>query len=408
MKIWITSVAISTVVLLTGIGIIYLIFTTEPTATRGGATKETAMLVEVTPAESGSFRPTIEAVGSVIPSQEIVLAPRVDGEIIEIADGFTPGGIVEKGQMLARIDPADYRNVLAQRESDVRQAQADLDIEMGRQNVAEKEFSLYDGDLTDKHRTLVLRQPQLEAAKARVEFQQAAANQAQLDLERTTIKAPFDAQVLTREVNVGSQVAAGEPLARLVGHTTYWVETEVPLAQFQWLSLPETGVEQDSEVQVRHATAWPEGVVRSGRLHKAIGELNDRTRLVRLLVTVEDPLSLRPENRDVPKLMVGLFVDVHMEAEELTDVVRLDRDYLRSNDTVWVMEDHELVIRDVDVAFLDRRYAYIRSGLQEGDQVVMTNLATVVEGAALRVQESPQTAMEGVEADDASVGDRLP
>jgi RND family efflux transporter MFP subunit len=408
MKIWIKSVSISGVVLLGGAGLIYLIFTTEPTATRGGATKETAMLVEVTEVESGSFRPTIEAVGSVIPSREIVLAPRVDGEIVEISGSFTPGGIVEKGQMLARIDPADYQNTLRQRESDLRQAQADLDIEMGRQNVAETEFSLYEGDLTDRHRALVLRRPQLEAAKAQVGFQQAAVNQARLDLERTTIKAPFDAQVLTRAVNVGSQVTAGEPLARLVGHTTYWVETEVPLSHFQWLSLPETSAEQVSEVRVRHATAWPEGVTRIGRLHKVIGELSDRTRLVRLLVTVEDPLSLRPENRDMPKLIVGLFVDVHMEAKELTDVVRLERDYLRSNDTVWVMENHELVINDVDVAFLDRRYAYIRSGLNDGDRVVMTNLSTVVEGAALRVNEPQQNSIEASERDTPSAGDRIP
>ncbi len=406
MKVWAKSVLISGLVLIGGVGIVYLIFTTEPTATRSGATKKTAMLVEVTDVESGSFRPTIVAVGSVIPSREIVLAPRVGGEIIEIAENFTPGGIVKEGHKLVQIDPADYQNVLTQRQSDLQQAQADLDVEMGRQNVAEQEYNLYEGELTDRHQALVLREPQLKAARAQVDFQQAAVEQARLDLERATIKAPFDAQVLTRSVNVGSQVTAGEPLARLVGHTTYWIETEVALAKFQWLPLPENSGDMPSEVRVRHETAWPDGVTRSGRLHKVIGELNDRTRMVRVLVTVEDPLSLLPENWNLPKLIVGLFVEVRMQGKELADVIRLSRDYLRSNDTVWVMQDQTLAIRKVDVALLDPTYAYIRDGLNEGDLVVMTNLSTVVEGAALRLKESEPTSTERAPVRDVSAGDR--
>ena len=70
----------------------------------------------------------------------------------------------------------------------------------------------------------MLREPQRLAAEARVQSARAAVEQARVDLGRTVIRAPFDAQVLSREVEIGSQVSPGDPLARLVGVDRYWVE----------------------------------------------------------------------------------------------------------------------------------------------------------------------------------------
>ena len=72
----------------------------------------------------------------------------------------------------------------------------------------------------------------------------------------------------------------------------------------------------------------------------------------------------------------------------MDSVVRLNRDRLREDETVWVMQKDSLDIRKVEVVLKDAEYAYIRSGLNAGDQVVQTNLSTVVEGAALRLPET--------------------
>ena len=94
-------------------------------------------------------------------------------------------------------------------------------------------------------------------------------------------------------------------------------------------------------------------------------------------------MATRPE-ADGPPLMIGSFVEALIEAEPLTDVIRLDRDYIRDDDTVWVMEDGALRIRSVEVIFRDADHAYIASGLEPGARVVTTDLSTVVEGAPLR------------------------
>lgn len=363
-----------------------LIFYTEPTAEQQGAQRETAMLVDVVEAEKDDYRPTIQVMGTVRPSQDINLSPRVSGEVIERSDSFTPGGYVEKGEKLLQIDPADYENVLEQRRSELRQAQADLDIEMGQQDVAEQDYQLFADTLSDEKKSLVLREPQLESAKSSVESAEAALKQAQLDLERTSIEAPFSAHILSRNANVGSQVAEGENLGRLVGLETYWVEATVPVSKLQWISLPD-GNESGADVRIQNRTAWPEDSYREGNLFRTVGTLEDQTRMARVLVAVPDPRAYKTDDPEVPKLMLGSFVEVNIEANELSDVIRLDRDYVRDDETVWIMEDEELRIKPVEITFQDSEYAYISSGMDEGDQVVTTNLSTVSDGAPLRLEE---------------------
>jgi hypothetical protein len=96
--------------------------------------------------------------------------------------------------------------------------------------------------------------------------------------------------------------------------------------------------------------------------------------------------------------MLGEYVECRIEGRELTDVVRLNRDYIRENDTVWLMVDQRLVIQPVSILFEDERYAYIDEGLTAEDRVVTTRLATVQEGLRLRVDTDGDAAGEDIDA----------
>ncbi len=382
---------ISLAILLIAAIITFIIFSTEPTAQRGGATKQTAMLVDVVETERGDFHPEIVTTGTVIPANDINLAPRVSGEIISLSRNFTPGGFVRKGEVLVQIDPSDYKNTLQLRKSDLQQAQADLKIEMGRQNVAKQDYQLLDESLAGENKSLVLREPQLDAAKANIEAAQAAVNQAELDLQRTTVRSPFNAHILSRNVNVGSQIAAGEELGRIVGFDEYWVELMVPLSKLPWLIFPEKEGEKGSLVKIRNRTSWKEDEYRQGYLYKLIGSLENQTRLARVLVAVEDPLARKPESEGLQPLIIGAFMETSIQGKNIQEVFRLNRDFVRQDETVWIMEDEKLQIRDVDIIFQDAFYAYISSGLDENEKVVTTNLSTVTEGVNLRVETSENT-----------------
>jgi RND family efflux transporter MFP subunit len=387
---WKTTLIVCIAILL-GAGVaVTAIFSTEPAAERSSARKQTAMLVEVAAVEFGSFRPTITAMGTVRPEREIMLSPRVGGEIVALSESFTPGGFVEQGEVLMQIDPADYEAALLQRRSELRQASADLELELGRQELARKDYEDLKGTISSEYENLVLRGPQLNAARARVEAAQAAVRRAELDLERTRIRAPFAAHILSREANIGSQVSPGEPLGRLVGIESYWVEATVPVAQLRWIDFPSANREEGSAAQVRNRAAWPADVFREARVHQLIGALEAQTRLARVLLTVADPLAHEPASAGQPQLMVGSYVEVRIDGRPIDNVIRMNRELLRQNDTVWVNEDGVLRIRPVEVVFSDERFAYIGSGLEEDDRVVTTNLSSVFDGAALRLEGTPE------------------
>ncbi len=382
------TVLISSIILLVAAGITVIIFLTEPEAKREGATKVTAMLVEVLEAERGTFKPEINATGTVQPSQEVILSPRVNGEIIERSPAFTPGGYVKKGEMLLRIDPSDYKNTLALRKSELQQAIADLNIEKGRQEIAKSDFRLVEDSLSAENRALVLRDPQLNAIQARVGAARAAVDQAELELRRTTIRAPFDAHIVSRMVNIGSQVAPGQDLGRLVGTDEYWIVATVPVSKLPWISFPDNNNPESSEVKIRNHTAREDGHSRTGYVYRLIGVLEDQTRLARILITVPNPLLDSGVPEDLSPLIIGSFVEVNIIGNDVENVVRLNRDYTRKNNTVWVMEGDTLNIKDIRIRFQDARYAYISEGLEEGEKVVTTNLTTVAEGVSLRTEEN--------------------
>ncbi len=385
---WKLTLAICLGLLLLATLAVFGIFMTEPEAKRTSATRRSAMLVELAGVEQGTFRPAIVATGSVRPEQEISLSPRVSGQVLSLSSSFTPGGFVDKGEVLLQIDPADYETAVLQRRSELHQAEAELAMEIGRQEQARRDYEELKGSISERYRTLVLREPQLNAAQAVVESARAALRQAELDLERTRVRAPFDAHVLSRDAHVGSQVAPGQVLGQLVGVDAYWVEANVPVSSLRWIAVPRdsgaSGDDEGARVELRNRTAWPQGVYREGRVDRLVGALESETRMARVLIRVEDPLA-QAGAAGRPPLIVGSFVEARIEGKPIDDVIRMERSYLRQNDTVWLMEDKQLRIVPVEVVFSDDSHVYIGAGLQVGAQVVTTNLATVVEGASLRV-----------------------
>lgn len=377
-------------------GALYLIYSTEPTAQREGATRKSAALVDTLIVNRGTYEPELVVLGNVQPSREIHLSPLVSGEVIAVDPSFEPGRIVDKGQPLLTIDPEDFRNIIRLRQSDLKQAQAELAIEEGRQSVARKELAAIGQELTPASSALVLREPQIASIQARIDAAQSALDQAKLELKRTGLTAPFDAQIMNRLANEGSQVQSGDPVARLVGIDTYWVIASVPLRQLDTIQFADQST-RGSLVEVRLKSVWGPDASRVGEVTRLIGELEPQARLAKVLITVDDPLA---READGPALILDTIVEARIKTKPLVDVVRLPREYLRQNDTVWVLDDGKLAIRKVEIAFGNAAYVYVADGLQDGAEIVTTSLATVAEGRALRrTSDQTPSADEGAQGE---------
>ena len=357
---------------------------TEPTAQQLDHKRKSAALVETVEVQRGSYAPRLVVLGTVQPAQDIILSPQVRGQVLELSPSFVPGGMVNEGELLLQIDPADFKNAVSIRESELQQVDASLEIEEGRQSLAKTELALLGDTIDEANRGLVLRKPQFVSMKSQVSAATAALERAQLDLKRTRIVAPFHAHILRRSANVGSQVGPGDNLGQLVGIEEYWVMVAVPVRSLRWVQFPDEK-QEGSRVLLRNADAWGPDTERRAQVTRMIGTLDDESRLARVLVTVKDPLS---QHTDAPRLILGTLIEAQIEGKAIDGVIRLRREYVRNRDTVWVMKDEKLEIRETSIEFRDAEYAYIRQGLEDGEQVVTTTLATVADGIGLRKIET--------------------
>ncbi len=195
-------------------------------------------------------------------------------------------------------------------------------------------------------------------------------------------------------MNVGSQVGPGDDLGQLVGVRQYWVMAAIPVRNLRWVQFPMSEQEDSSEgslVRIYNTDSWGRDVYREGRVARMIGALDQQTRLARVVVTVEDPLG---QSGDLPPLILDTLVEVRIKGKQIENVVRLSRAHVHEGDTVWVMAGDELEIRQTEVVFSDPEYAYISAGLESGDEVVTTTLATVADGVKLRKTSEPAPAEE--------------
>ncbi len=374
------------------------IYNTQPTAQQQEYKRKSAALVETLQVERRTWTPTLSVLGTVRAAQEIQISPRVRGQVLSMSESFAPGQMIQQGEVLLQIDPADFENTVSIRRSELEQVEASWRIEQGRQSLAEQELKLLGDSIDEVNRALVLREPQAASLKSQLNAAKAALDRAELDLSRTQLTAPFSAQVLRRSVNVGSQVQTGDDLGQLVGVDEYWVMAAVPVRNLRWIQFADRS-DDGSSVQLSDVESWGPGVVRTGQVSRMIGSLDEETRLARVLITVPDPLGLQS---DVMPLILDTIIDVRIECSPIDDVVRLPRDHIHEKETVWVMAGDKLEIRTAEIAFRDSEYAYIRNGLDDGDEVVVTTLATVADGVLLRKVGTASQDAESESADPAA------
>ncbi len=351
---------------------------TAPTIERTALQRQ-AVAVQVQAAARSDARTFINAMGTVVPSREVTLKARVSGEIDSVASQFVPGGHIAKGAELLTMDPSDHQIEVQKAQSTLEDARAALAMEQGSQTIAREELRLL-SELSAEvvaQTDLALRKPQLQQARAAVASAEASLRKARLDLERTVVRAPFNALIIERHVNVGAYVGAQDSLATIVGTDAFWVEAVVPLDQL-------------SRIDINHDGGCP-AVVRSqagdgrwqARVVRIAGKLNDTSRMATVIVAVSDPLGLQSDLPAAP-LMIDDYVFVEIAGRALTGVIELPRAALQDGDTVWVCDNNTLDIRSVTLAWKSTDKVYIQSGLAPGEQVVMSELSSPVPGMALK------------------------
>ncbi len=349
--------------------------------------------VEVTELPKTDQEAEVSALGTVVPAEQVSLIPEVSGLVRHVSRSLVPGGIVRKDELLLRIDPRNYRLAVDERRAQVAKAEFDLQLERGRVRVAEREWELLEATTRgDADEGLALRRPHLLNAEAALSAAKSALSRAQLDLERTTLRAPFDAVVQSESAAVGQIVGPGSAVAALVGTSHFWVQTSLPLADLALIELPDQSGAGGSRAQVEQELGTGGVVAREGRVVRLLGDLDPAGKMARVLVEIPDPMGLSDER---PPLLLGAVVRVRIEGQKVPGVYVVPRRALHEDRKLWLERDGRLAIRPVEVVWRGQADVFVRGDIGDPARLILSRLKTPVDGMAVRVE--PSKAARGAE-----------
>ncbi len=383
------SLLLIVLVLGTAAGVFAYMKNTKPEAERTER-EDLGILVETTTVVRATHEVTVRAQGTVQPAREVVLMPEVGGRIRFQHAEMAAGGRVAANDVLLRIDGRDYRLAMEASNAEVQRAELELQMERGRRTVAQQEWQAFgnaNADTDEASRALATRDPQLRTAQVGVTAATSSVERARLNLQRTVIRAPFNAMITREAVDVGQVVGPQTQLATLVGTDEFWVQVSVPVATLRSLVVseengsPATVIQRVGEERVEHA----------GRVVRLLPDLDPTGAMARIIVSVPHPLG-EDGNAQVP-LLLGSFVDVEIQAPPLENVIEVPRAAVHEGNIVHVMNaESTLETRRVTVVWGLRDSVMVSEGLETGEQVIRSNVGTPLPGLRLRTAATPSNA----------------
>jgi RND family efflux transporter MFP subunit len=388
----------------------------------------------VTPREVELFKPRVELMvvklenfhleirsqGTVMPRREIGFSPEVSGRVVWVSPKLVTGGLFARDEELARIDRGDYELALRQVSADIQSAQASMtnalaQVSSGEANMAQAQARIMREEAEaaaaraewkllgreGEPPALLVRDPQLrearaalasakalmgasrarhESGKAALSAAEAARDQAEVNLERCVMLAPFDGRVKSQSIGVGQLVSRASVLAKIQPVAVAEVRLTLPVGELKYLELD--GAMRGGAVDGPTVKLTAGGNEWIGKIIRTEGELETATRMMAVVASVSAPYA-----EGKPALSFGRFVMARIEGRILEGVVVLPRVAFREGGVVYVQRAGKLISQAVKVAWSDRTRVVIGSGLKGGERVCLSPLDSFVEGMEVRADE---------------------
>ncbi|MAS91874.1 MAG: hypothetical protein CMO55_01660 [Verrucomicrobiales bacterium] len=389
-RIRIAITSLVALLVLGGAGFISFILIKTAPKTEPEEEKQAAKIVRVTELVPTHEKIEVDAWGTVIPAREVTMRPQVGGRVVEQHEALEPGGKFKEGDLLAKIDPSDYKLDIIERKSDLTEAEFEFELEQGRQKIAQREWEQLRADLPDSDvdPSLALREPQLRRTQAMIDKAQSSIDRAELDLSRTEVMAPFNGMVIEENVEIGQLLDAGDDICRLVGTDTFWVQATLPMADLKRIRLPENG-EDGAHAEIHLDTGNGEIEPWEGKVVRLLPNLEETGRMARILVAVEDPLGLLSEDR--PPLLLGSYVRVEIEAGRLEGVLSIPRVALREGNRLWMVgPDNRIRIAEPEVLWTRPNTVLVPDIREEGERLIISELKAAPPGMEVNPQPLEQ------------------
>ena len=344
-----------------------------------------------------SYNVFLDSQGTVRSQQATTITPLVPGTIKTIHPAFEDGAFFKEGEILLELDSADLKTSVFASESRLAKAQAALIQEQARAKQARLNWQ--DIGYKEEPSPLVLRVPQLREAEANVSAAQADLEQAERNLSRAKVRAPFDGRVEKRLVGLGQAVAGATPLGEIFGTATAEIRLPLAPAQLPFVSLPTSGNDAPVEVILTDALSdpnepaqhqWKASIVRTE------GTLDPTSRELFAIARIDDPFHLKS---DLPGLRIGQPLRASITGVTLDDVFVIPRTAMRGLNRIFLIEkdDPKIIKQDIVPVWSNTEVIIVKNDLKAGDWLATSRLPYAPNAAPVEVI-SPPPASQAVES----------
>lgn len=355
-----------------------IMFRPQPPST---PTAERVAPVEVLTVNSVDMNLNVSSQGTVAPRTQTSMVAEVSGRVIAISEKLVAGGFFNTGEVMLTIDPADYEVAVDQAQANLLTAQAQLAQQQAQADQAAREWDL-SGRPRENAPVLALRTPFLREAEARVLYSESELRRAQRQLERTTVRAPYDALVREKAADIGQYLSTGARIAEVFA--TDYAEVRLPLSDrdLMWLTLPEPGqlAPSDATPVTLYANVAGKQQHWQAQIVRTEGVVDSNTRMHYAVARVDDPYGLKNRYRQ-PPLPAGTFVNADIEGIRVTGVFDIPLEAVRSGDQVLVMDQEQrLRQRQVNVIRSTADRVIVNEGLNNSDNVIVSPVPIPIDG----------------------------
>ena len=345
--------------------------------------KTRMVTVVVEEAVVSGFELKLKSGGEVLPRRRTAVTAEVGGRLTFVHQQFEKGEIFEgaspdrRGDLLLRIDRADYEAALAAGEATLADARLALTMEEVRKAQAMRDWlKIGNGEEASE---LVKRIPHIASAKAKIVAAEAGLEKAKRDLDRTEIRVPYDCRLERTHVDVGSSVAPGMPLVDLVSLGAVEVRLPLSLEDYGYLKRKDGGVIGEVTAIGRiggRTVNWNGRIIRSEEM------VERTTRSINVVA------EFGTDGGDAPP--IGMFVQAVINGKTLPEVVRVPRSAMIDGDNVLLAKEGRLDIRPVEVLRTEAAEVIVRGGAAEGEvpagaQIVITPPNSPVQNSRIAI-----------------------
>jgi len=340
----------------------------EQGSRRGGFMGAVPVLAEQVRADRFSVQ--LRALGTVTAWSSVSVISQVSGELDKVL--FTEGQFVEKGALLAQIDPRNYQAALLQAEGALQETRAQLasaELDLRRYQGLYKEDSV-------ARQTLEQQQAMVAQYKGSLKVRQAQRDVARLDVEHARIVAPISGRLGLRALDAGNYVSAGSTeLVTITQDNPIAVDFTIPEHELQAVL---QAYRLDPSLRVQAWNRDETELLAEGVLDSIDNQVDVSTGSVRLKARFANPELILFPNQFVN---VRLHVSVHEQALLLpADAIQFGS----NGRFVWkIKDDDTVIIQPIEIITSDGTQSMLRSGLEAGDWVVVEGVDRLRSGSKI-------------------------